>query len=248
MSGREVLKVGANPEYKSIQVEDGQVFQIDANGVGRLCGAGIIVLRKGDDLFIKFSDGTVMTLVDFFASSDVEAVVANEMGEEVSITAQTIGQTLSDGRALIYAAGDSATLLDMAQGKGNAALFQALEQGSYDVCGETEELGFALLPLIGGGLIGIGLLAVGAGGGSADPAAPVAPAAPSVTIADADGDGMPEVTGTAEPGSTVTLTWPDGTTSTAVADSNGDYTAEAPSVQPDGDVTAVATDINGNDS
>jgi hypothetical protein len=72
------------------------------------------------------------------------------------------------------------------------------------------------------------------------------PAAPTLAVADANHNGRPEATGTAEPGSTVTLTWPDGTTSPVTADATGQYTVEAPTVQPTGPVTAAATDINGN--
>ncbi|WP_436963207.1 Ig-like domain-containing protein, partial [Staphylococcus xylosus] len=37
------------------------------------------------------------------------------------------------------------------------------------------------------------------------------------------------VSGTAEPGSTVTVTFPDGTTATGTADNEGNYTIEIPS-------------------
>ncbi|UOO81422.1 Ig-like domain-containing protein [Uruburuella testudinis] len=74
-----------------------------------------------------------------------------------------------------------------------------------------------------------------------------APAAPSISLSDNDNDGKPTAAGTAEPGSTVTVTWPDGSTSTAVADAEGKYSVEADTVQPEGEVSAVATDVNGNE-
>ena len=55
------------------------------------------------------------------------------------------------------------------------------------------------------------------------------------------------ITGTAEPGATVTVEFPDGTTVTTVADSNGDWTVPNPGNLKDGDeVTAVAQDKAGN--
>jgi hypothetical protein len=73
-----------------------------------------------------------------------------------------------------------------------------------------------------------------------------APQAPTLSIEDTDGNGKPNAHGTAEPGSTVTITWPDKTISTVIADSSGNYSAESPNVQPTGDVSVVATDTNSN--
>jgi len=56
---------------------------------------------------------------------------------------------------------------------------------------------------------------------------------------------QPEASGAAEPGATVTITWPDGSTSTTVVEAAGQYAVEASTVQPNGLVTATATDRNG---
>ncbi|NUF85734.1 Ig-like domain-containing protein, partial [Acinetobacter seifertii] len=57
------------------------------------------------------------------------------------------------------------------------------------------------------------------------------------------------VTGTAEPGSTVKVTFPDGTTATVVAGPDGSWSVPNPGDLKDGDkVTAVATDPAGNPS
>lgn len=71
------------------------------------------------------------------------------------------------------------------------------------------------------------------------------PAPPTLNVDDSDADGRINASGKSEPGSTVTITWPDGTT-TATADGNGDWNAESPTAQQSGEVKAVATDINGN--
>ncbi|MFW1953972.1 Ig-like domain-containing protein, partial [Acinetobacter beijerinckii] len=58
------------------------------------------------------------------------------------------------------------------------------------------------------------------------------------------------ITGTAEPGSTVTVTFPDGSTVQVVADpGTGAWTVPNPGNLVDGDtVTATATDAAGNES
>ncbi|MGQ1667869.1 Ig-like domain-containing protein [Acinetobacter baumannii] len=57
------------------------------------------------------------------------------------------------------------------------------------------------------------------------------------------------VSGQAEPGSTVTVTYPDGTTATVVAGTDGSWSVPNPGHLVDGDtVTATATDPAGNTS
>ncbi|TPT26452.1 Ig-like domain-containing protein, partial [Acinetobacter baumannii] len=62
-------------------------------------------------------------------------------------------------------------------------------------------------------------------------------------------NGTDPITGTAEPGSTVTVTYPDGSTTTVVAGPGGTWTVPNPGNLVDGDeVTAIATDPSGNPS
>ncbi|MCL2317102.1 MAG: Ig-like domain-containing protein, partial [Actinomycetia bacterium] len=69
----------------------------------------------------------------------------------------------------------------------------------------------------------------------------VAPDAPVIKTADGD-----EVSGTAEPGSTVTVTFPDGTVKKTVVDGDGAWSIPTPKGMPNGTVTATATDPAGN--
>jgi hypothetical protein len=74
-----------------------------------------------------------------------------------------------------------------------------------------------------------------------------APDAPTVSVADSDGDNKPTASGTAEAGSTVTVTWPDGTASTVTADATtGAYSVEAAAAQSTGTVSVTATDTANN--
>ncbi|EXR47984.1 bacterial Ig-like domain family protein [Acinetobacter baumannii 1391434] len=61
-------------------------------------------------------------------------------------------------------------------------------------------------------------------------------------------NGTDLITGTAEPGSTVTVTYPDGSTKTVVAGPDGTWTVPNPGLNDGDEVTAVATDPAGNTS
>ncbi|NMZ77683.1 hypothetical protein HBO32_31785, partial [Pseudomonas nitroreducens] len=74
-----------------------------------------------------------------------------------------------------------------------------------------------------------------------------APEAPSVNVV-ANADGGLTVSGSAEPGTTVTVTYPDGSTGTATAGSDGSYSITTTVPQTSGDVSATATDAAGNTS
>ncbi|WP_346325256.1 BapA/Bap/LapF family large adhesin [Acinetobacter baumannii] len=75
-----------------------------------------------------------------------------------------------------------------------------------------------------------------------DTAAPAAPVIDPV-------NGTDPITGTAEPGSTVTVTYPNGDTATVVAGPDGSWSVPNPGNLVDGDtVTATATDPAGNTS
>ncbi|WP_206169776.1 Ig-like domain-containing protein, partial [Staphylococcus argensis] len=75
-----------------------------------------------------------------------------------------------------------------------------------------------------------------------------APTTPSINDIHA---GDTQVSGTAEPGSTVTVTFPDGTTATGTADDQGNYIIDVPSnvnLKPGDSVNVTATDKDGNTS
>ncbi|MDR0458444.1 MAG: BapA prefix-like domain-containing protein, partial [Burkholderiaceae bacterium] len=62
------------------------------------------------------------------------------------------------------------------------------------------------------------------------------PPLPPVVHTQGNSDGTLTVSGTAEPGSTVTVTYPDGTVGSTSADANGNYTITSPTVQTSGEV------------
>ncbi|WP_035371821.1 BapA/Bap/LapF family prefix-like domain-containing protein, partial [Acinetobacter guillouiae] len=72
----------------------------------------------------------------------------------------------------------------------------------------------------------------------------IPPAAPVVDPI----NGTDPITGTAEPGSTVTVTYPDGTKTTVVAGPDGTWTVPNPGLKDGDEVKAIATDPAGNNS
>ncbi|MDW8682728.1 Ig-like domain-containing protein, partial [Streptococcus suis] len=75
--------------------------------------------------------------------------------------------------------------------------------------------------------------------------------APEAPVVNAPKEGDTTVTGTTEPGATVTVNFPDGSTATTTADENGNYKVDVPAgvELKEGDkVTATATDEAGNTS
>ncbi|MBJ8432246.1 hypothetical protein I6M65_17940, partial [Acinetobacter pittii] len=74
-----------------------------------------------------------------------------------------------------------------------------------------------------------------------DTAAPAAPVIDPV-------NGTDPITGTAEPGSTVTVTYPDGSTASVVAGPDGSWTVPNPGLNDGDTVTAVTEDPAGNTS
>lgn len=73
------------------------------------------------------------------------------------------------------------------------------------------------------------------------------PVRPILVVTDPSRNGCPRAAGNgAEPGATATVTWPDGSSSTAVVDALGAWQADSRDGQPAGDVIVVITDPAGN--
>ncbi|HFU4006962.1 TPA: Ig-like domain-containing protein, partial [Streptococcus suis] len=91
-------------------------------------------------------------------------------------------------------------------------------------------------------------------GNESDPSEPKVATTPDTTapeapVVNAPKEGDTTVTGKTEPGATVTVTFPDGSTATTTADEDGNYTVDVPAgvELKEGDkVTATATDKAGN--
>lgn len=74
------------------------------------------------------------------------------------------------------------------------------------------------------------------------------PSAPVFSANDVDGLGKITASGMADAGATVTVTWPNGDSGDAVADSAGHWSLVSAAVQPEGRVSASAIDVNSRQS
>ena len=145
---------------------------------------------------------------------------------------------------------------------------ESLVLADVTVYGADSDAELGLVPLeVAGALLGLGAVAggiaaaTGGGGGGGggvqhanpQPAEPVQPKPPpgqpkppTAEIGN-NGNGQHEVVGTGEPGDTVTVTWPDGTTSTTKVDESGNWHTKVPGeMTTDGSVTVTETDPAGN--
>ena len=194
--------------------------------------------RMGNDLQVRIDDdeeGLIIALFKDYFPQGGQLVGLNDAGQYVQ-----------------YQAGDGqVALADLADG---------VDYQWYSLGGEVADLGMCLgttsdaaswqsWAMVGGGILG----AFALGGSDSDGGRPTpapdttAPNAPTATVA---GDGV-SVSGAAEPGSTVTIYGPDGTTvlGTAVAAADGSYSVPlVPALTNGEDITATATDAAGNAS
>ena len=75
------------------------------------------------------------------------------------------------------------------------------------------------------------------------------PEAPALGEPEGGDDNIITLTGVAEEGATVTVTWPDATTSVVTADAEtGSWSATSAVAQPDGTISVIARDAAGNES
>jgi hypothetical protein len=187
-------------------------------------------VKDGSDLVIEFDDGRVLRIRNYFAHGDNY----NDLVFEADAGSEQQGVWVSD--------------FSRAVGQGADGLADSLV--SYTFVSKGSDA--ALLGLLGAvGLGGAVALAASGGGDDEEGGESVsgditAPDAPRITASDPDGDGRINASGTAEPGSTVTVTWPDGSTSTVTVDASGNWSVESSGTQNSGTVTVVATDASGN--
>ena len=195
------------------------------------------LVRSGETLTVTLASGQVIVVHRFFPALP-ERQQENDL-------------VLADDDGLLW-------LAESAEGEPFAAQYRLIDsvepllyqQGDALFAGGWDLLMPGLLgglALGGGGGAGAGT--VGGAPASSTPIDTTAPAAPTVTAFRANVDGTLSVSGQAESGATVRVTFADGSTGSMAADANGRYgpiTSSRP--QASGTVTATATDAAGNTS
>ena len=142
--------------------EDGQQYILQNPDGSPVSPQDLIVLRDGNDLVITYADGTKVVLEGFFLV-DAEVALQGQDGDAQVIASDSEGVALEGGGELIWAQGEQASLMEMAQG--NDALVQALEAADFSD-GGINWGGW----LLGAAAIGGGIAAAAGGGGSSSSA------------------------------------------------------------------------------
>ena len=177
--------------------------------------------REGDDLVVVMNNGDRAWVQGFFAHG-------------------------TDFNHLVFANGDqmlytdfSGALISTDDGINDALV-------TYYQQTQDDDSGIGLLPILGGLAVAAGAIALVAhakgGGGSS------APSTPTVSVQDLSQSHHIDAWGVTSAGASVTVTWPDGSSSTAIADTSGNWSVHSPTPELSGNVTVVATDAKGNHS
>ncbi|MES9873391.1 MAG: hypothetical protein ABW146_09785, partial [Candidatus Sedimenticola sp. 6PFRAG7] len=152
-----------------INIAPGDHYRIVENQNGKLAlKDNLVAKRVGDDLVVTYADGTKVIFEDYFvacADQSCSATFAADEAAGYDLPADATGAATGDGSSMVYAHGNSETLMGMAQG--NSAMSSALTAGTLDAglltyipAGAGMGMGVGLL-----GLAGAGVAAGGGGGG-----------------------------------------------------------------------------------
>lgn len=155
-SGVVVLKPG---ELSVVQVQAGKQYKLRKSGNLAQTPDNLIAVRHADALHVRYADGSVVHFEGFFSTCTTANVCSVSLagnsvaGITLSADMASAGAVADDG-LLVYAHGDSETLMSMAQDQ--SSLLSALR---------SADVGGTLTYLAPGALLGAGLLALAAVGG-----------------------------------------------------------------------------------
>ncbi|OTK47189.1 adhesin, partial [Acinetobacter baumannii] len=256
----------------SSSVNDTQTYTIDTtapdapvinpvNGTDPVTGTA----EPGSTVTVTYPDGSTTTVV---AGPDGTWTIPNpglNDGDKVTaIATDPAGNTSGPATAVVDAVAPTVALDDVLTSDSTPALTGTVNDPTATVVVNVDGVDYPAvnngdgtwtladntLPTLADGPHTITVTATDAAGNvgndtavvTIDTVAPNAPVLDPINATD-------PVTGTAEPGSTVTVTYPDGTTATVVAGTDGSWSVPNPGNLVDGDtVTATATDPAGNTS
>lgn len=176
--------------------------------------------RVSNNLVIKMVNGDVITIKDFFVNYE-------NVGNSVVVTDE-------DGGFWLIA---------VSEGQGDLIVSYSHIDSIEPLLIHDGDAALGIIPFLFGGAA---LAAIASDIGS-DDSGKSAPEAPKLTVK-SNPDGSVNVVGKAEPGSEVTVTFPDGSKEVVVAGPDGSFEVDSDTPQGSGDVVAVVTDDEGNTS
>jgi hypothetical protein len=152
------LKAG---QKNLVKMTQGQHFRVQEIVGGQpLEVSDVVAVRRGQDLSVKYADGTEILFQDFYGECGDNACSVNLGGETPA--GYTIngdsgqGAAINDGGQIVYAYGDSATLTTLSGGE--AGLSSALGQLGSGIVTYVPPAS-----VVGGSMLGLGALAAGGG-------------------------------------------------------------------------------------
>ena len=262
--GEVTIKLGLDGVAR-VAAREGATYRVSVSEAPGEAGLAknVVVLRDGDDLVLHYPDGLSVVISDYFVvcengecsvvlPAQVDPNDADEFGKsECSV--------IDADRTLILASGDPTTVMDIVQ---SDAGLRAVVNEACIVPSDSSSGGWYwwLVPSAGAvaglgssGASRAGVVALSSAvglldglleeeqGESLDVEAPVAPTVTTNT----DENGLLTVSGTAEAGSEIEITLPDGTTVTGVAGPDGSYSVgPITNPQPAGEIAITATDAS----
>src|SRR5690606_4339891 len=259
-----VVRQPVDPNSTKIAAQPGDKIRILDAETGQSVG-DLVARRVGDSLVVEQAGGATVELTEFFApgASGEGCELVLEDGEKTTMSTQATEPlgVAADGTPVMYDAAVAAQAGAAPAQQGAAAAAGAAEGGAAGA-------GAAAGTSTGAVLAGVGALGLaaaagggggrGGGGGGGDDQNP--PGIPTIDpVAGGDGVDADEaaagitVTGTAEPGSTVTVVWSGADESyqqEGIADENGAWSVMFPTdqVPEDGATTISATAANAHGS
>ncbi len=218
----------------------------------------------GSTIEVTFADGTKKTVIadkdgNFSVTSDsaqptpngTNTIIAKDSSGNasdaveksyiISIT-ELKAQIDPDGKIIVTGKAPAGKTMEVTFPDGTKGEGTADEEGNFEVTSDGPQPGGEVIVDMGDGSPAKLII-----DGTTTSLDETAPEIPTLTVT-VNSTGKLVISGTAEEGSKVTLTLPNGTTQTTTADTNGNYTYTTTTVQPFGDVKAKATDVSGNES
>lgn len=255
-----VVRQPVDPNSAKIAAQPGDKIRILNAETGQPAG-DLVARRVGDALVVEQAGGATVELTEFFAPGEGAELVLEDGEKTTTISQATEPMSVAaDGTPVMYdaAVAAQAGAAPAQQGAATAAGSGAAEGGAAAGAAAGTSTGAVLA---GVGALGLAAAAGGGGGGgSSTPSENNPPAAPEIDpVAGGDGVDADEaaagvtVTGTAEPGSTVTVVWSgaggESYTQTAIAAEDGTWSVQFPmdEIPEDGSttITAVAANAHG---
>lgn len=257
-----VVRQPVDPNSAKITAQPGDKIRILDAETGQPAG-DLVARRVGNSLVVEQAGGATVELSEFFApcAPGEACELVLEDGEKATTISQATEpmSVAADGTPVMYdgALAAQAGAAPAGQGAGAAAGSAGASEGAAAGAGAAAGGMNTGAVLAGVGAIGVAAAAGGGGGGGSTPPADTPPEAPVIDpVAGGDGVDSTEaaagvtVTGTAQPGSTITVVWSgaDGEsfTQTATADESGVWSVSFPmdEVPEDGATTITATASN----